>query len=333
MGDHYSMVSEVKRCFKKIGEPCYVELEVCNVTNRPCIKIVTDNYEDYLELLNTPWPKDAFGSGVLAKPGLLNQALIIDCPVREYEDDPLENPATIKHLQSLGLFAPVRLNPGDSRIKVHPNNLNSLLYHIIKENIQLGKKMRRIKPKIKICFVCSVCATIGNHMNCDLATICVGEGIIARKVELLKWYKSNVFIEPVNGSNIDMRVVKQLIREEMGPLKGELDDFRTTLDKHEIKIKELSTNVLEIKSDVKNTKESVNNLQNEVKSNHEEYKSNQISLNNKIDEYNTKNLINMEEIIKKYLTPQTVPVQFGSTNQARQPNDNSASPGKNGGSH
>ncbi len=367
MGDHYSMIDEVKRCLKKISEPSYVELEVCNVTNRPCIKIVTDNYDDYLEMLNAPWPKDAFGSGVIAKPGLLNQALIIDCPVRDGEEDPLDNPATIKHLQSLGLFAPVRLNPGDSRIKVHPNNLNSLLFHIIKESIQLGKKMRRIKPKIKICFVCSICGIIGNHINCDrnrvclicncndldhafnkcgnqanckncgqshpansdsceslkkrivaendyLASLCVGEGILARKVEVLKWYKSNVFIEPATGNNIDMRAVKQLIRDEMGPLRGELDEFRTTLDKHEIKIKELTSNVLEIKSDVKNTKESVNNLQNEVKSNHEEYKSNQISLNNKIDKFNTQNLVNMEEIIKKYMLPQAATAQSASSN-------------------
>lgn len=117
------------------------------VTNRPCIKIVTDNYDDYLEMLNNPWPKDAFGSGVIAKPGLLNQALIIDCPIRDGEDDPLDNPATIKFLQSQGLFAPMRLNTGDSRIKVHPNSLRTFGFHILRESIQVGKKNKKNQTK------------------------------------------------------------------------------------------------------------------------------------------------------------------------------------------
>lgn len=30
MNDHYSMLAEVKRCFKKVNDPSYVELEVCH---------------------------------------------------------------------------------------------------------------------------------------------------------------------------------------------------------------------------------------------------------------------------------------------------------------
>lgn len=208
------------------------------------------------------------------------------------------------------------------------------------------KKTRKIRPKIKICFVCKICTTIGNHINCDrpqtciicssedsehafnkcgnspfckncglahpansdncdvlkrrvvaendyLATLCVGEGILSRKVELLKWYKTNIYIEPPTGSALDLRVVKQMIVDHVQPLKHEISDVNDSLKQHDIKIKELASNVLEMKEALKSVSVKVDSCGGKVD-----------ELSEKIDTNNAKNLESVENMFIKYMTGQ-----------------------------
>jgi len=182
-GDHYKMTSEIKKV-KKVDDPKHVDLEACSIFNdRPCIRVITSSREDYLEMLK-PWPKNAFGGGVIPKPGLLSFQMVIEHTLQDIQDpndpskkikeqDPFEDKRTIRHLQCLGLFQPQRYGKKGNKVRVFVQNLTTLVDRTSDETIQIGNKRRKIKPIIKAKYWCDNCGQFGYHMNCSYTKACL----------------------------------------------------------------------------------------------------------------------------------------------------------------
>ena len=174
---NYEMLNEVSRC-KGISDVKYIELETDELSNKPVIKVVTDNYEDYNKLLK-PWLPNAFGSGVKPKPGLLNIQMIIETKFKEEEDeDPLDDQKHIRHLEKTGLFLPKRpLGQEKRKIRVFVDSLKTFVDWSSKEYIMFNKGSHKIKPSIKVTYPCTNCGNLANHgkdgLNCKNTKKCL----------------------------------------------------------------------------------------------------------------------------------------------------------------
>ncbi|RNA40614.1 RNA-directed DNA polymerase from mobile element jockey-like [Brachionus plicatilis] len=174
--DIHKRLSELERC-TEVTNPTLIQPIKDETSNETYLKVVVNNYSDYLKLLKT-WPNNAFKNGITVEPLYLDLTILIQ-NVEKTIDIKSKRKTLIDLEKRYGLVKVERIylaeNNPSNKIKANVKSLTDYI-EIIKNGIYIEETSRKhiVSPNIVYAKVCTRCGEL-SHKERTIEKVCTNK--------------------------------------------------------------------------------------------------------------------------------------------------------------